>query len=66
MTHSFLTFVRECQIFVGQSALGTDARNRRRFVRDFISRLPQPQEPFERIIFRAILFEIALRWSTGS
>jgi AraC-like DNA-binding protein len=62
MEHSVQTFVRECQIFAGRTALREDARNRRRFVREFLQRLPNARAPFEHVLFKAMLFDLAIRW----
>jgi AraC-like DNA-binding protein len=62
MENTIELFVRECQIFAGQSAVGEDARNRLRFVREFVQRLPHPRAPFEHLLFKAILCDLALRW----
>jgi AraC-like DNA-binding protein len=55
--------VRECQIFAGQSVALPAGDARRLFVRDFVSRLPDPVAPLERIVFSGLLLNVALRWS---
>lgn len=56
--------VRESQIFAGQSAFASSGGERRRLlVHEFVSRLPEPEQPVERIIFSSLLLEVALRWS---
>lgn len=56
--------VRESQIFAGQLARASGGAERRRLlVHDFVTRLPEPEQPHEKIIFSWLLLQVALRWS---
>lgn len=56
---------RESQIFAGASAFASSAGERQRLLVDqFVSRLPEPELPLERIVFSGLLLDIAVRWSS--
>jgi AraC-like DNA-binding protein len=56
--------VRECQRFAGESSLTTSRTGQASLVRDFVSRLPNPDNAGENLLFRGVLLELVLGWAT--
>ena len=61
--HRIGIFVRECQLFAGQSSLPDHIEARRIHLHEFVSRLPAPEEPLEKLVLTGLLFDVAVRWS---
>jgi AraC-like DNA-binding protein len=55
--------VRQCQLFAGRSAFVLGQQDRKLLVREFLSQLPIPETPFEKVIFSRVLIDVALHWS---
>jgi AraC-like DNA-binding protein len=61
VNHRIAEFVRECQIFAG-TVPQTSVTRHQPTVEAFVSRLPTPERPIERIVFRTLLCDVARHW----
>lgn len=57
------TFVRECQVFAGHVLSARAGATHRTLVDQFVSRLPIPDQPLEKLVLDGLLFKVAVQWS---